>query len=146
VADDFTSGEVRRTLERIQDTQKDAHRAIDDRISELARKTVPAEVHAAEMRAVNDDVKHLDSDMHDAVALIERTSQERMATLRSEIAGVRTDAAGVRKAQAKHEENHRDLGQWSRTKKLAVTVALIGASATLIAVWIAAILAAKGVR
>jgi hypothetical protein len=139
MADDLTPGEVRRTLERIERVQNESQKAVDDRLSELARKTVPAELWAAEHRALGDDVKGLEADLHEAVALIERTSQERMTTLRGEI-------AVVRKAQARHEENHRDSGEWSRSKKLAVAVALIGAGATLVGVWIAALLAAKGVR
>jgi hypothetical protein len=135
----MTPGEVRRTLERIEQSQKDANKAGDDRLANLAQQMVPASLWASEHKALADDVKHLEADVREGFDRVERTSQERMATLRSEV-------AGVRKAQAKHEESHRDLGTWSRNKKLAVTVALIGASATLVAVWIAAVLAAKGVR
>lgn len=139
MADDFTSGEVRRTLERIEQSQKDAHKAIDDRLANLAQQMVPASLWTSERKALTDDVQHLESDVREGFDRVERTSQERMGTLRNEI-------SGVRKAQAAHEQGHRDLGAWSRSKKLAVAAALIGASATLIAVWIAAILAAKGVR
>jgi hypothetical protein len=142
----MTPGEVKRTFARIEQSQREAHQAIDDRLANLAQQMVPASLWASEHKALADDVRHLESDVREGFERAERTSQERMGTLRGEITGVRGEVAGVRKAQAKHEEGHRDLGTWSRNKKLAVTVALIGASATLIAVWIAAVLAAKGVR
>lgn len=139
MADEMTPGEIRRTFDRIERDHKESQKAADDRLTELARKMVPTELWQSEHRALGEDVKHLESDLREAVERTEKTSQERMTTLRGEI-------AVVRKAQAAHEAGHRDLGAWSRSKKLAVGAALIGASATLIAVWIAAVLAAKGVR
>jgi hypothetical protein len=138
VADDMTPGEMRRTLERLEQAQKDANKASDDRLATLAQQTVPAALWASEHKALADDVTHLATDFRDEVARIERTSQERMATLRNEI-GV------IRKAQAAHEATHRDNASWSRSKTLTVIAIVVGASATLLGAWIAAVLAAKGV-
>lgn len=138
MADDLTPGEIRRSLERIEAAQRDAHRAIDDRLADLARKTVPVELWAAEHKALGEDVKHLEGDFHEAVDRIERTSQERMATLRAEIKAVRT-------AQSDHEQQHRESGQWSRSRTLTVIAIVVGATATLVGAYIAAYAAAKGV-
>jgi hypothetical protein len=137
--DDMTPGEMRRSLERIENGQRDAHKAIDDRIADLARKTVPVELWASEHKALADDLKHLEGDVRDAVDRIERTSQERMATLRGEI-------SGVRKGLTAHEAAHRDSSQWSRSKTLTLIGIVVAAAATLVGAYIAAFAAAGGVR
>jgi chromosome segregation ATPase len=139
VADEMTPGEIRRSLDRIEGAQRDAHKAIDDRLAEVAHKSVPLELWAAEHKSLGDDVKHLESDFRDAVDRIERTSQERMQTLRTEI-GV------IRKAQAAHEAMHRDSNQWSRSKTLTLIGIVVAAAATLVGAYIAAFAAAGGVR
>lgn len=139
MADDMTAGEIRRTLERLERAQRDAHKAIDDRISELARKTVPAELWASEHKALVDDVKHLEADCREGFERVERTSQERMTTLRGEI-------SAIRKAQRDHEESHRESSNWSRSKTMTVVAIVVGASATIVGAWIAAFSAAGGVR
>jgi chromosome segregation ATPase len=139
MADDMTPGEIRRSIDRIEGSQREAHKAIDDRLAEVARKSVPVELWQSEQKALADDVKHLESDFRDAVDRIERTSQERMTTLRGEI-------GTVRKAQADHVKEHKDSGAWSRSRTLTVIAIVVGATATLAAAWIAAFAAAGGVR
>ena len=139
MADDMTPGEMRRSLERIENAQREAHKAIDDRLADLARKTVPVELWAAEHKALGDDVKHLETDFREEAARIERTSQERMATLRTEI-------SVVRKAQTAHETAHRDSNAWSRSKTLTLIGIVVAAAATLVGAYIAAFAAAGGVR
>ena len=136
--DDMTPGEIRRSIERIERSHQDGQRAVDDRLAEVARKSVPLELWAAEHKALGDDVKHLESDFREAVERIERTSQERMTTLRGEIKTIRT-------AQSDHEKQHRESGAWSRSRTLTVIAIIVGASATIIGAWIAAFAAAGGV-
>ena len=114
-------------------------REVDDRLAEVARKSVPVELWQAEQKALGEDVKHLESDFREAVERIERTAVERMATLRSEI-------GAVRKAQDDHLKDHKDSGAWSRSRTLTVIAIVAGASATLIGAWIAAFAAAGGIR
>ena len=66
MADDMTPGEVHRTLERIERSQRDAHKAIDDRIATLAQQMVPASLWDSAHKALADDVKHLESDTREA--------------------------------------------------------------------------------
>lgn len=142
----MTPGEVRRTLERLERAQRDANKASDDRLNELARKTVPAELYAAEQKALADDVQHQGADFREAVERIEKTSLERMATLRSEIAVVDAKVAAVRKAQENHIKAHEADKSWSRSKTLTVLGIAVAAAATLIGAYIAAFAAAGGVR
>jgi hypothetical protein len=135
----MTEGEIRRTLARIEQAQKDANKASDDRLANLAQQMVPAALWASEHKALADDVKHLETDFREEVARIERTSQERMQTLRTEI-GV------IRKAQTAHEAMHRDSNQWSRSKTLTLIGIVVAAAATLVGAYIAAFAAAGGVR
>jgi chromosome segregation ATPase len=141
----MTPGEIRRSIDRIEGSQRDAHKAIDDRLAEVARKSVPVELWASENKALADDLKHLGSDFRDAVDRIERTSQERMTTLRGEIAGVRSEVSEVRKAQDRHVKAHEADKSWSRSKTLTVIAIVVGAAATLTAAYIAAFAAAGGV-
>ena len=138
MADDLTPGEIRRTFERIERALQDSQRASDDRMNELARKTVPAELWAAEHRALVDDVKHLETDVHEGFERVERTSRERKAVLEADI-------AKVRKTVEDHQKEHRDNSAWSRSKTLTVIAITVGACATLAGAWIAAVLASKGV-
>lgn len=138
MADDLTPGEVRRTLERIERSQRDAHKAIDDRLASLAQQMVPASLWASENKALSDDVKHLETDTREAFERVERTSRERKAALE-------TDIAVVRKAVADHQTEHRENNSWSRSKTLTVIAIVVGASATLAGAWIAAVLASRGV-
>jgi len=139
VADEPTLGELARSVKRIETTQRESQKDVDDRLSELARKTVPAELWAAEHRAALDRIARQEQDARDATALIERTSQERMASLVGQI-------SAVRKEIGEHKKAHADTSAWSRNKKLIVAVGILGASATIAAAWIAAALAAGGLH
>lgn len=139
MADEMTEAEIRRTLARIEQAQKDSNKASDDRLARLAQETVPAALWASEHKALADDVRHLETDLRDEVARIERTSQERMKTLRTEI-GV------IRAAQTAHEAAHRDSNAWSRSKTLTLIGIVVAAAATLVGAYIAAFAAAGGVR
>lgn len=145
MADEMTPGEIRRTLERIERSQHEAQRAVDDRITKIATDMVPASLWKAEHKALADDVRDLADDCRDASERAEKTSLERMATLRGEIATVRDSVAGVRKAQEQHVKAHEADRSWTRSKKLTVLAIAVGAAATLAGAWIAAVLAAKGV-
>lgn len=138
MADDMTPGEVRRTLERIERAQREANKAIDDRLANLAQQMVPATLWASEHKALADDVKHLETDCREAFDRVERTSQERKRALEADI-------AAVRKTVADHQAEHRDHNSWSRSKTLTVIAIVVGACATLAGAWIAAVLASKGV-
>jgi hypothetical protein len=138
-ADDMTPGEIRRSLDRLEQSQRDAQRAVDDRLTKLAADMMPTTLWASEHKALSDDVKHLEADFHEAVDRVERTSQERMATLRNEIKTVRV-------AQDNHAKSHEADHSWSRSKTLTVIAVTIGAAATLIAAYIATFAAAGGVR
>jgi DNA helicase IV len=135
VADDMTPGEVRRSFERIERQQK----ASDDRLGELARQMVPTELWSAEQRADRERIARQEKDAGDTAALIERTSQERMKVLLGQI-------AEVRDALAEHKRAHADNSAWSRNKKLIVGVGVLGATATILAAWVAAALAAGGLH
>ena len=145
MADDFTPGEFRRALDRLEQAQRDGQRAVDDRITKLAGDMLRTEVWTAEHKALVDDVRHLEADMVAATARIEATSQERMATLRSETKAVRADVAAVRAAQADHIKQHETDNSWSRSKTLTIIGIIAAASATIIGAWIAAFAAAGGV-
>src|SRR6185312_8965818 len=97
---------------------------------------------SAEHKALMDDVRHLADDWREATDRIERTSQERMATLRTEISGVRGEVAAVRKAQDQHAKAHESDRSWSRSKTLTVIAIVVGAAATLVGAYIAAFAAA----
>jgi predicted nuclease with TOPRIM domain len=146
VADEMSPGEIRRTLERMDRAQHDSQRAVDDRITKLATEMVPTSLWSAEHKALMDDVRHLADDWREATDRIERTSQERMATLRTEISGVRGEVAAVRKAQDQHAKAHESDRSWSRSKTLTVIAIVVGAAATLVGAYIAAFAAAGGVR
>lgn len=146
MAGEMSPGEIQRTLERIERSQHDAQRAVDDRLTKLATEMVPTSLWSAEHKALGEDVRHLAEDMREATDRIEKTSQERMATLRAEIAGVRGEVAGVRKAQDQHVKAHEADKSWSRSKTLTVFMVVVGAAATLIGAYIAAFAAAGGVR
>ena len=141
----MTPGEIRRSIERLERSQQDAQRAMDDRITKLAAEMVPTPLWQSEHKGLVEDVKHLAEDVREAVGLIERTSQERMATLRTEIGGVRDQAAAVRKAQGDHLKSHEADRTWSRSKTLTVIAIAVGAAATLAGAYIAAFAAAGGV-
>lgn len=138
MADDMTPGEVQRTLERIERAQRDAHKAIDDRIANLAQQMVPASLWQSEHKALADDVKHLEADCREGFDRVERVSQERKK-------GLETEITAVRKSVADHQTEHRENSSWSRSKTLTVIAIVVGACATLAGAWIAAVLASKGV-
>lgn len=137
--DDMTPGEIRRTLDRMDRTQHDSQRAMDDRITKLAAEMVPTSLWAAEHKAVVDDVRHIAEDMREAVDRIEKTSLERLGTVRTEI-------KAIRQAQEAHAKAHQDSSAWSRSKTLTVVAIVVGAVATLAGAYIAAFAAAGGVR
>jgi len=146
VADEMSPGEIGRTLERIERQQQEGQRALGDRMTKLAADMVPTTLWSAEHKAVVDNVHDLEGDMHDAIARIESTSQERMTTLRGEIAGVRGEVAAVRKGLGEHNKKHESDSSWSRSKTLTVVGIVATVAATLIGAWIAAFAAAGGVR
>lgn len=146
MSEDMTPGEMRRSLERLERSQQDGQRAVDDRLTKLAAEMVPTSLWQAEHKSLGDDVRHLGDDVREATERIEKTSQERMATLRTEIAGVRGEVAAVRKAQEQHVKAHEADRSWSRSKTLTVVAAAIAAAATLIGAYIAAFAAAGGVK
>ena len=139
MADDMTPGEIRRTLERLEQQQKAAHRASDDRLANLAQQMVPAALFGVEHKALGDEVKHLAEDVREGFARVEKAMDTRFAATATQI-------AAVVKAQEDHEEAHQDRAQWSRNKTLTVIGIVVTAVATIAAAWIAAVLAAKGVR
>lgn len=145
MTDDITPGEMRRSLERLERSQQDAQRAMDDRITKLAAEMVPTPLWQSEHKSLTEDVRHLGDDVREATERIEKTSQERMATLRTEIAGVRSEVAAVRKTQENHAKAHEADKSWSRSKTLTVFMVVVGAAATLIGAYIAAFAAAGGV-
>lgn len=139
MADDLTLGELARNL---ADFKKDVRQSLkdsDNRVTDLASKMVPTDLWKAEHRALEDDVKHLETDVHDAVARIERTSLERLANLNDQLAAIRT-------AQAAHEKAHADQRTWSRSRTLQAIGIAVTAAAAIAAAWIGAIVAAKGVH
>lgn len=139
MAEDMTPGEIRRTLERLEQAQKDANKASDDRLANLAQQTLSPALYAAEHKALGDEVKHLATDMREGLDRIERAMDARFAQTDKQI-------AAVVKAQEDHEDAHQDRAQWSRNKTLTVVAAAVGAAATLIGAYIAAFAAAGGVR
>lgn len=136
--DEMTPGEVRRTIERLELAQREAHKAIDDRLANLAQQMVPASLWQSEHKALSDDVKHLEADTRDGFERVERTSLERKRALESDI-------TAVRKTVSDHQAEHRDNSSWSRSKTMTVIAIVVGACATLAGAWIAAVLASKGV-
>jgi hypothetical protein len=135
----MSPGEIRRTLERIERQHSDAQRAMDDRLTKLAADMVPTALWASQHQAVVEDVRHNEADMREAMTRAEATAQERMATLRGEV-------ASVRKGLSDHNKRHETDTSWSRSKRLTVAAIVVGATATLIGAWIAAFAAAGGVR
>lgn len=131
----MTDGEIKRNFERLERGQKDG----DDRHAKLAAAMVPTTLWKAEHEALTDDVRELRDEVRETAKRVERTSLERMGVLTGKI-------EGLGKRQSAHERSHADDGNWSRNKKLAVAVALLGAAATLVAAWIAAALAAGGLH
>jgi hypothetical protein len=146
VAEELTPGEVRRSLERLERSQQDGQRAMDDRITKLAAEMVPTPLWQSEHKTLAENVRHLADDWRESTDRIEKTSQERMATLRGEIGGVRDGVAAVRKSQELHAKAHEADKSWSRSKTLTVLAASIAAAATLIGAYIAAFAAAGGVK
>jgi len=132
-------GEVRRAIERLERSQRDTQKAVDDRVSELARKSVPLELWAAEHRALGEDVKHLKDDVRQDVERLERTSLERLGNLNAQI-------AALREAQAEHEKAHRENNAWSRSRTWQAIGIAVTALAAIAAAWIGALAAAKGVH
>lgn len=142
----MSPGEIRRTMDRIEQAQRDGQRATDDRITRLAAEMVPTALFTSEHKALADDVHHLEGDTHDGFARVDATSLERTQTLRAEIKAVRADIAAVRKAQDDHVKQHEADHSWSRSKWLTVITIVVGATATIVGAWIAAVAAAGGVK
>lgn len=142
----MTPGEIRRTFERIERQQQEGQRAVDDRITRLAADSVPTVLWASEHKAVLDDVQHNAEDMRQGFDRVEKTSLERVAALRTEIAGVRGEVAAVRKGLGEHNKKHETDNSWSRSKWLTIIGIVVAASATIVGAWIAAAAAAGGVR
>lgn len=139
MADDLTLGELARNQGRLESRLDRALKDLDDRLTALAARMVPAELWKAEHEALEGDVRELRDDVRDAVARIERTSLERMAVLTEKI-----ETLGRRIAA--HEEAHVAGHAWSRSKTLTVIGIVVTAAATIAGAWIAAVLTAKGVH
>jgi chromosome segregation ATPase len=139
VADDLTLGELARSLADFKQSIRQSLKDGDNRLAELAGKMVPTDLWKAEHRALEEDVKHLEADVREAVARLERTSLERLGNLNTQL-------GAIRDAQKAHERAHRESSAWSRSKKLTVLGITVGAAATIAAAWLAALLAARGVH
>lgn len=139
MADEVTLGELARNLADLKEGLRQSLKDGDNRVADLASKMVPTELWKAEHRALEEDVKHLEADVRDAVARLERTSLERLANLNGQL-------AAIRKAQAAHEAAHRESSAWSRKKTMGVIGIIVGAIASVVGAWIAAALAAGGVH
>ena len=85
MADEMTPGEIRRTFERIERSQKESQKACDDRMNELARKAVPVELYATERRALEDRVARNELDAREARDRIERAVDARFKATEKEI-------------------------------------------------------------
>lgn len=143
MADELTNGEIRRWLERIEARVTEGQRATDDRLTNLAKSMVPADLWAAEHRAVVDDVKHLQTDTTDALARVEKTSLERRAALTARDDDLEKKIEALRKS-IDQKANKRT--EWSR--QLKITVFTVGGAllAALLGAWVTALLTAKGIR
>lgn len=137
--DEVTLGEVARNVARLEGRLDKSLKDLDDRLTALAAKMVPAELWKSEHEALEDDVRELRDDVRDAVARIEHTSLERMGVLTEKI-----DALGKRIGA--HEKAHAVGSAWSRSRTLTVIGIIVAAAATIAGAWIAAVFAAKGVH
>lgn len=95
--DDWTPGEIKRTVQRLDaaikqgcDRSDASVRATNDRLAELAKSMVPTELWAAEQRALKDDLAHLEHDMTAGFARVESTAAERHRAVGREIRDVKT--------------------------------------------------------
>lgn len=139
MADDPTPGELARNLEDLKRDVRESLKDGDNRLAKLASEKVSTDLWLAEQRADRERIARQEDSARETAARIERTAQERLTMLTGQI-------ADVREAQEAHEKSHTDNTSWSRSKKLAVAVAFLGAAATIAAAWIAAALAAGGVH
>lgn len=132
MADDLTLGELARNLTDLKSDMRQSLKDSDDRHAALAGKMVPAELWRAEHEALENYVR-------DGFDRIERTSLERKAAIEGQI-------GAVRKAQAAHEKAHTDNRAWTRSRTWQAVGIAAGAVAAIVAAWIGAIAAAKGVH
>lgn len=139
MGDDLTLGELSRNHSRLEGRLDRALKDLDDRLTGIATKMVPAELWKAEHEALEKDVQELRDDVRETVARIERTSLERMGVLTEKI-------EALNKRIGAHEKTHTDGRAWSRNKTLTVVGIIVTAATTIGAAWIAAVLAAKGVH
>lgn len=139
MADDPTLGELARNLDRLERRMERTAKDADDRLTKTAADMVTAELSRTQHRALEEDIKHLDTDMRDGFARVERTSLERKAALDGQI-------TALRKGQEAHARSHAEKASWSRSKTLTVVGITVGATATVAGAWIAALLAAGGVH
>jgi hypothetical protein len=123
MADDFTPGEIARSIKRLEDaitacgTRSDAAvRATNDRVAELAKSMLPTELWAAEHRALKEDFVHQEADNRAAFARVESSAAERHRTtgreirdvktlIETEVKGLRSEIKAIREERAKRSVN-----------------------------------------
>lgn len=150
MADEPTLGELGRRMDRFERDQ----RATDDRITGLAKSMVPADLWASEHKALQDDVKHLETDVNEALARVEKTSLERRAALSArddDLAKAIEQARGEFRSALKALRTDLDQkaakrGEWSRQLKITVFTVAGGLLAALLGAWVTALLTAKGIK
>jgi hypothetical protein len=143
VADDPTPGEIARNQSRLESRVETALKNSDDRLADLASKMVPTELWKAEHQDLQREVKELRDELRkalrDAATGWDKTSLERMGVLNGRI-----DAVAARITE--HEKGHAEKGAWSRNRTLTTIGILVTAVASIVAAWVGAVLAAKGVH
>lgn len=150
MADEPTLGELGRRLDRYERDQ----RATDDRITSLAKSMVPADLWASEHKALQDDVKHLETDVNEALARVEKTSLERRGALTKRdddlakaIEETRAELrAAIKALRDEWDEKAANRGAWSRQLKITVFTIAGGLLAALLGAWVTAVLTAKGIK
>lgn len=132
MADEITPGETRRWLERIERRMERGQKDTDDRMTALAKDMVPTVLWQAEHEALDDKVARHERDARETQARIER------------------EIAALHKAQDEHARAHQhaeeNAAAWSRKKTMGVIGIVVGAIASVVGAWIAAVLAAGGVH
>lgn len=132
MADEVTLGEIARNQAAFERRVEAALKAGDDRVAQLAKDMVPTVLWQAEHESLGDKVARHERDARETQGRIER------------------EIKALRKAQEDHAEAHRqaekDSAAWSRKKTVAVIGIIVGAVASVVGAWIAAVLAAGGVH
>lgn len=125
MADDpMTPGEVKRTFDR----QDSAIRATNDRLADLAKSMVPTELWAAEHRALEDKLAHLERDTLNGLSRIENAAGERHKAIGREIRDlkelVEREIEDVREDLKALQEHRRQEHEQSSSRLIAWVAAL----------------------